>query len=150
RGTAHPVGHHFRLLDNLLDHQLADDTAQVAFHHEPDQSFTLLVRLCEQLLGGCAYRVGITLDLYLGYSLHVHRHALLCIQVLRGGDIERHQFERQHPRALHKGHDDSAATLDDFWHTARAQPVNDHSFVRTNFSEQSGHRRQTHQQDEHQ
>jgi hypothetical protein len=45
------VRDHLRLLDDLLDRELADDAAQVTFHHEADQSFALLRRLGEELLG---------------------------------------------------------------------------------------------------
>ena len=40
-GAAHAVGDHLRLLDDLLDGELADDAAQVAFHHQPDQALAL-------------------------------------------------------------------------------------------------------------
>ena len=48
-GGAHALGHHLRLLDDLFHRELADDAAQVAFHHQPDQAFALcgvLVRNC--------------------------------------------------------------------------------------------------------
>ena len=51
-GGAHAVAHHLRLLDDLFDRQLADDAAQVAFHHQADQALALLGRLGEELLGG--------------------------------------------------------------------------------------------------
>ena len=40
-GGAHALGDHLRLLDDLLDRELADDAAQVAFHHQPDQALAL-------------------------------------------------------------------------------------------------------------
>ena len=49
---AHAVAHHLRLLDDLLHRELADDAAQVAFHHQADQAFALLGRLGQELLGG--------------------------------------------------------------------------------------------------
>ena len=50
-GGAHALADHLRLLDDLLDRELADDAAQVAFHHQADQAFALLRRLGEELLG---------------------------------------------------------------------------------------------------
>ena len=47
---AHPVGDHLGLLDDLLDRELADDAAQVPFHHQPDQALALVGRLGEELL----------------------------------------------------------------------------------------------------
>ena len=39
---AHALSHHFGLFDDLFHRQLADDAAQMAFHHQPDQTFALL------------------------------------------------------------------------------------------------------------
>ena len=49
-GGAHPVAHHLGLLDDLFHGELADDAAQVAFHHQTDQAFALLRRLGQELL----------------------------------------------------------------------------------------------------
>src|SRR5277367_52638 len=35
-GGPHAIGNHFRFLDDLLYRELPDDSAQVAFHHQPD------------------------------------------------------------------------------------------------------------------
>ena len=43
-GGAHAVADHLRLLHDLFHRELADDAAQVAFHHQPDQAFALLRR----------------------------------------------------------------------------------------------------------
>ena len=43
-GGAHALAHHLRLFDDLFHRELADDAAQVAFHHQPDQAFALLRR----------------------------------------------------------------------------------------------------------
>ena len=40
-GGAHAFGHHFGFLDDLLDGELADDAAQVAFHNQADEAFAL-------------------------------------------------------------------------------------------------------------
>ena len=93
-GGAHAVGHHLRLLDDLFDRELADDAAQVAFHHQPDQALALLRRLGQELLGRGQDRFRIRLHLDLRDRLDRHRHALLRVQILLRRDVERHQFER--------------------------------------------------------
>ena len=48
-GGTHTIGNHFRFLDDLFHRQLADDAAQVSFHHQANQAFALrgaLVRNC--------------------------------------------------------------------------------------------------------
>ena len=58
-GGAHAVADHFRLLDDLFHSELSDDAAQVAFHHQADESLALLGRLGEKLFGGGLDRFGI-------------------------------------------------------------------------------------------
>ena len=41
-GGAHAVGDHLRLLDDFFHRELADDAAQMAFHHQADEAFALL------------------------------------------------------------------------------------------------------------
>ncbi len=50
-GGAHAIANHFRFLHDLLDRELADDAAQVAFHHEADQAFALFRPLGQELFG---------------------------------------------------------------------------------------------------
>ena len=94
-GGAHAVAHHFRLLDDLFHRELADDAAQVAFHHQADQAFALLGRLGEKLLGRGENRLGIGLHLDLRHGFHRDRDALAGVEVLLRRDVERHQLERQ-------------------------------------------------------
>ena len=56
-GGAHALGDHFRLLDDLLDGELADDAAQVALHDEADQAFALIGGFGEELLGVKAHQL---------------------------------------------------------------------------------------------
>ena len=51
-GGAHAVTHHLGLFYDLLDRQLADDAAQMTFHHQTNQTFARLVCLGQELLGG--------------------------------------------------------------------------------------------------
>ena len=51
-GRAHAVAHHFRLFDDLLDGELADDSAEMAFHDQANQAFALVRILAQELLRG--------------------------------------------------------------------------------------------------
>src|SRR5881409_518376 len=75
--------------------RLADDAAQVAFHHQPDQAFTLVRRLREELLRGGLDRHRIGLDLDLRDRFDGDRHALFRVEVLHRRNVERHQLQRQ-------------------------------------------------------
>ena len=55
-GGAHAVAYHLRLFHDLLNRKLADDAAQVAFHHQTNQAFALRRRLGEELLRAGADR----------------------------------------------------------------------------------------------
>ena len=99
-GGAHAVGDHLRLLDDLLDRQLADDAAQVAFHDQADQALALRRRLGQELLGGGEDRLVVALHLDLGDRFDGHRDALLRVEILLRRDVERHQLERQRLEAL--------------------------------------------------
>ena len=92
-GGAHPVTHHFRLFNNLLHRKLADDAAQVALHHQPDQAVAFRVALSEELLGGSYDRLRIGLHLDLRHSLDRDRDTLHRVQVLLRRDVEGHQLQ---------------------------------------------------------
>ena len=94
-GGAHALAHHLRLLHDLLDGELADDAAQVAFHHQADQAFALRRRLGEELLGGGedGFAVGADLDLRDGFD--GDGDALLGVEVLLRRDVEGHQLQRE-------------------------------------------------------
>ena len=94
-GGAHAVAHHFGLLHDLFHGELADDAAQVAFHHQADEAFALVGRLGEKLLGGGENRLGIGLHFDLRYGFDGDRDTLAGVQVLFRRDVKRHQLERQ-------------------------------------------------------
>ena len=150
--AAHPLGDHLRLLDDLLDRQLADDAAQVPFHHQPDQALALLGRLGQELLGRGLDRLHVRLDLDLRDRLDRHRDALLGVEVLHRRDVERHQLERQLVARLDHRKDDRAVPLHD---PRAAEAVDDQRLVRTGLpvqrrEERSQQRhRQHHQTDDH-
>ena len=56
-GAAHAVGNHFRLLHDFFHRELANDAAQVAFHHQPDQPLPLVIGLGQELLCSGANRL---------------------------------------------------------------------------------------------
>ena len=126
-GGAHPLAHHLRLLHDLLDGELADDAAQMAFHHQADQAFALRRSLGEELLGGGEDRllVGAHLDLRDGFDRY--RDALLGVEILLRSDIEAHQLERELAAVLHHRKDHGAVPLDD---ARAAEAVDNHGLVR--------------------
>ena len=95
-GGAHAVADHFRLLDDLFYRELADDAAQMAFHHQPDQSFALLRRLGQKLFSRGLDRFRIGLDLDLRHRFDGDGDALSRVEILLRRHIERHQLKRQH------------------------------------------------------
>ena len=102
-GGAHAVAHHLGFLHDLFHRKLADDAAQVAFHHKADQRLAVLVGLGEELFGRCldGFRVGLDFDLrhgFDGYGDALHR-----VEVLLRGNVERHQFERELARGFEHG-----------------------------------------------
>ena len=107
---AHPVGHHLRLLDDLLDRQLADDAAQVALHRRagsgPRARPASCVRNCS-----AAVRMLSGSDLTLIWATASTVTATPCV-VYRScwrRHVERHQLERELVGALDHRQDDAAA-----------------------------------------
>ncbi len=141
----HPVGDHLRFLDDLLDRQLADDAAEVPFHHQPDQPFAVRLVLVEELLGRGQDADRVRLDLDLGDRFDVDRHALAGVEVLLRRDIEAHQFERELTAVLEHRPDDLAAPLDDL---RPAEPVDDQRLVRPHLAEQGRYHADDEQQHE--
>src|SRR5262252_1320237 len=130
-GGAHAAANHFRLLDDLLDGELADDAAQVTLHHQADETLTLFRALGEELFGRRANRNGVGLYLQLCNGLDRDRYALVGVQTLLGRHVERHQFEGELLALLHHRKDDRAPTLDD---AGVAEAVDDQGFVRTHLA----------------
>ena len=133
---AHAVGNHLRLLHDFFHRELADDAAQMAFHHQPDQPFALLIALGEELLGSRQHRLPVGLHFDLRHRLHRHRDALFGVQILLRRHVERHQFQRQIPADLHHGKHQRAVSLH---HARSAQAIHDECFVRPRFAIEPGH-----------
>ena len=112
-GGAHALAHHLRLLDDLLHRQLADDAAQMAFHHQADQPLALRRRLGEELLGRGQNRRLVAAHLDLRHGFHRHRDALLGVEILLRSHVEAHQLQAQFAAVLHHGKDHRAVALDD-------------------------------------
>ncbi len=94
-GAAHAVAHHLRFLDDLFHRKLADNAAQMAFHHQANQRLAILIGFRQELLGRGFDGFRIRLHLDLRDRFHRHRHALFGIEILLRRDVERHQLERQ-------------------------------------------------------
>ena len=126
---------HLGLLDDLLDRELADDAAQVPFHHQPDQPFALVGRLGQELLGRRLDRLRIGLHLDLRDRFDGHRHALLRVEVLHRRHVERHQLQRQLPARFDHREDHRAVALD---HARAAEAVDDERLVRPGLAIERG------------
>ncbi len=112
-GGAHAFGDHLRLLDDLLDRELADDAAQVAFHDEADEAFALIGGLGEELLGGGEDRLLVGADFDLRDGFDRDGDALAGVEVLLRCDVEAHEFKRELAGVLDDWEDDGAVPLDD-------------------------------------
>ena len=134
-GGPHAVGHHLRLLDDFFHRQLADDAAQVAFHHQPDQRFAFLLGLGQELLRRGLNGFRVRFDFDLGHGFHRDGHALFGVEVLLRGHIERHQFQRKLPAAFHHGKNHGAVPLDD---PGPAESVNHQRLMRAGFAIKPG------------
>jgi len=134
-GGAHALGDHLRLLDDLFDGQLADDAAQMAFHHKADEAFALVGRLRQKLLGGGKDRLVIRAHLDLRDCLDRHGHALLGVEILLRRDVKAHQLQRELAIGFNDGEYDRAATLDDARVT---KSIDDNCLVRSCLAKHSG------------
>ncbi len=143
----HPVGDHLRLLHDRLDRELADDTAQVTFHHQPDQALHLRVVHREELLGRRQDTDRVRLHLDLGHGLDVHGDALIGVQVLRRRDIKAHQLQRELAALLDHRPDDLTASLDDL---RPAEAVDDERLVRADLAVEPGDERRDQQENDDQ
>ena len=130
-GAAHAVADHLRLLDDFFDGELSDDAAQVAFHHQADQAFALLIGLGQELLGRGEDRFFVGLHLDLSDGLDGDGDALLGVEILLRSDVERHQFERKILAVFDHRKDDRAVSLD---HAGSAKAVNDQRFMWSRFA----------------
>ena len=142
-GGAHAIGNHFRFLHDLLHRELADDSAQMAFHHQADQAFALLGPLGQELLRCCADRLRVGLHFDLGDRFDGDGDALLGVKALLRSDVKRHQLQRELAALLDHRKDDRAAA---FYDAGPAKAVNDQCFVRSRFPEHLG--QDSHDQEE--
>ena len=118
---------HLGLLHDFFHRELSDDAAQVAFHHQPDQAFALLVGLGQELLRRGEDRLDVRLHLDLRDGFDGHRDALLGVEILLRRHVERHQFERKFAADLHHRPYDGAVAFD---HPRSADAVNDERLMR--------------------
>ena len=130
-GGAHAIADHLRLLDDFFDGELSDDAAQMAFHHQADQAFALLIGFGEELFGRGedGFLVGLHLDLSDG--LDGDGDALLGVEILLRGHVERHEFERKALAVFDHRKDDRAVSLDD---AGSAKAVNNQRFIWSRFA----------------
>ena len=135
-GRAHAVAHHLRLLHDLLDSELADDAAQMAFHDKAYEAFALVGQFREELFGCGKDGLLVRADFDLGDGFDGYGDTLFGIEILLRGDVEAHEFERELARVFNNREDDGAATLDD----ARAtETVDDDGLIRAGFAKHLGH-----------
>ncbi len=103
----------------------------MAFHHQADQAFALLIGLGEELLGRGEDGFLVGLHLNLGDSLDGNGDALLSVEVLLRGHVERHQLQRKVLAVFDHREDDGAVSLD---HSSPAKAVNNQRFMRSRFA----------------
>ena len=78
----------------------------------------------------------VRLDLDLRHRFDRDRHALLGVEVLLRGHVERHQFQRKLAAVLDHGKYDRAVALH---HARAAKSVHDQRFMRARFAIEPGH-----------
>src|SRR5208283_1721850 len=146
-GGAHAVADHFRLLDDLLDGELADDAAKVTFHDQADEAIALRGRFRKELFGGGENGFLVILHLDLRHGFHGDRDALLGVEILLRSDVEGHQLQREILAGLHHGENDRAPPGVDI---RAAEAIDDQRFVRSSLAIHPGDDRHEHQRDDDQ
>ena len=71
-GGTHAAADHFRLFHDLFHRELADDAAQVTFHHQANKPFPLFGPLGEELFGSGSNRNGIGFHFELRHRFDGH------------------------------------------------------------------------------
>src|SRR5208282_6846538 len=127
-GGAHAVADHFRFFHDLLDRELADDAAQMAFHHQPDQTFALFRPLGKELLGGGSNGHGVRFHFQLSDRFDGDGDALVGVEALLRSHVKRHQLERE-LAALFKHWQDNRAAIR--YRSRSSNAVNHQRFVRS-------------------
>src|SRR4029077_3798229 len=130
-GGTHAIANHFGFFHDLFDGKLADNAAQVAFHHESDESFALLRGLGKELFRSGENGLLVILHLDLRDGLDSDRDALIGVKVLLRSDVEGHQFQRQIPASLHHRKNNGASSCVDIGST---DAVDDKRFVWPGFA----------------
>src|SRR5205823_8167255 len=92
-----------RVLDEFLNGQLTNDTAQVAFHHQANQVLAFTLALAQELLGSRCDALLIRAHFDLGDGLDINGNTLCSVQVLGWGYVEGHQLQRKFLRTLVEG-----------------------------------------------
>jgi hypothetical protein len=121
----------------LLDGELADDAAEMAFHDEADEAFALIGRFGKKLLGCGEDGLFVGTDFDLGYGFDGYGYALLGVEVLLRCDVEAHELERELTGVFDDREDDGATAFDD---ARAAETVDDDGFVGSRFAEHLGHK----------
>src|SRR6202020_119198 len=111
--------------------ELTDDAAEVAFHDEADEAFTLVGGLGEELLGGGEDRLLVGADFDLCDGFNGHGYALLGVEVLLRSYVEAHELEGELAGVFEHGEDDGGSALDD---AGAADAVDDDGFVGAGFA----------------
>ena len=135
-GGAHALGYHLGLFDDLLDSELADDAAEVAFHDEADEAFALVRGFGEELLGRGEDGLFVGADFDLCDGFDGYGYALFGVEVLLRGYVEAHELERELAGVFEHGEDDGGSALDD---AGAADAVDDDGFVGAGFAKGPGH-----------
>src|SRR6266436_5464154 len=141
-GGSHAVADHFRLLHDLLHGELADDSTEMAFHHQPNQGLALFRPLGEKLLGSRQDGLFVVLHLDLRYGFDRYGDALLRIQTLLRRDVERHQLQREVPAGLHHRKNQCAFSAVGL---RPSHSESDQSLIRSDFSVHLGDHDHDHQ-----
>ena len=103
----------------------------MAFHHQADQAFTLLIGFGEELLGRGEDGLLVRLHLDLSDGLDGDGDALLGVEILLRGHVERHELERKALAVFDHRKDDRAVSLD---HAGSAKAVNNQRFIWPRFA----------------
>jgi len=103
----------------------------MAFHHQAYQAFALLIGFGEELLGRGEDGFLVRLYLDLGDGLDRDGDALLGVEILLRGDVERHELERKALAVFDHREDDRAVSLN---HAGSAKAVNNQRFIWPRFA----------------
>ena len=112
-GLAHAGGHELRVLDQLLDGELAHDAAQMALHHLAHHRLAVFLGLAQELVRRAPDLLVVVLDLELGNGLHFDGDTLVGVQGVARRHVKAHQLQVELVGFLEERHDHGAAADDD-------------------------------------